>query len=120
MTAGLIEKSLSEFGIPAKVVGYRVGPTVTQFAVEPGYLEKEKPNGESEQARQKVRDAQISALERDLALALAAERLRIEAPVPGRPYVGIEVPNSRSMIVRLRPVLEQESFYRMNSPLAIA
>jgi len=120
MTAGLIEKSLSEFGIPAKVVGYRVGPTVTQFAVEPGYLEKEKSNGENEQARQKVRVAQISALERDLALALAAERLRIEAPVPGRPYVGIEVPNSRSMIVRLRPVLEQESFYRMNSPLAIA
>lgn len=120
MTAGLIEKSLSEFGIPAKVVGYRVGPTVTQFAVEPGYLEKEKPNGESEQARQKVRVAQISALERDLALALAAERLRIEAPVPGRPYVGIEVPNSRSLIVRLRPVLELESFYKTNSPLAIA
>lgn len=120
MTAGLIEKSLSEFGIPAKVVGYRIGPAVTQFAVEPGYLEKVKQNGESEQARQKIRVAQISALARDLELALAAEHLRIEAPVPGRPYVGIEVPNSRSMIVRLRPILEQEVFYKMNSPLAIA
>jgi S-DNA-T family DNA segregation ATPase FtsK/SpoIIIE len=119
-TAGLIEKTLAEFGIPAKVVGYRIGPTVTQFAVEPGYLEKEKINGENDPNRQKVRVAQISSLGRDLALALAAERLRIEAPVPGRPYVGIEVPNTRSIIVRLRPILEQENFYRTNSPLAIA
>ena len=57
----------------------------------------------------KVRVAQISALQRDLTLALAAERLRIEAPVPGRPYVGIEVPNARSTIVRLRSILESEA-----------
>jgi S-DNA-T family DNA segregation ATPase FtsK/SpoIIIE len=55
-----------------------------------------------------------------LALALSAERLRIEAPVPGRPYVGIEVPNVRTSVVRLRPILETELFYRLNSPLAIA
>jgi S-DNA-T family DNA segregation ATPase FtsK/SpoIIIE len=118
LTAGLIEKTLAEFGITAKVVGFRVGPTVTQFALEPGFLEK-AANGD-EANRQKVRVAQISALSRDLALALSAERLRIQAPVPGRPYVGIEVPNSRSTVVRLRPILETEAFYRVASPLAIA
>jgi S-DNA-T family DNA segregation ATPase FtsK/SpoIIIE len=118
-TAGMIEKSLAEFGIPAKVVGYRVGPTVTQFAVEPGFVEK--GSSEEEQAnRIKVRVAQIAGLRRDLALALSAERLRIEAPVPGRPYVGIEVPNSRTSMVRLRPILETEAFYKVGSPLAIA
>jgi DNA segregation ATPase FtsK/SpoIIIE, S-DNA-T family len=117
-TAGLIEQTLAEFGIPAKVVGFQVGPTVTQFAVEPGFVEK--GNGEEQAARQKVRVAQISGLSRDLALALSADRLRIEAPVPGRPYVGIEVPNLRSSVVRLRPVLETETFYKQNSQLAIA
>ena len=120
LTAGLIEKTLSDFGIPAKVVGFRVGPTVTQFAVEPGFLEKEKPGNEGDINRQKVRVAQISSLSRDLALALSAERLRIEAPVPGRPYVGIEVPNARSAVVRLRAILESEAFSKVNSPLAIA
>lgn len=125
LTAGLIEKTLAEFGLPARVVGFRVGPTVTQFAVEPGYLEKEKSStldeeSESDPNRQKVRVAQISSLARDLTLALSAERLRIEAPVPGRPYVGIEVPNTRSSVVRLRPILETETFYKVGSPLAIA
>ncbi len=116
-TAGLIEKTLAEFGIPARVVGFRLGPTVTQFAVQPGFIRK----GDEENAQQiKVRVAQIAALQRDLALALSAERLRIEAPVPGRSYVGIEVPNSRAMTVRLRPILESEAFYKVNSPLAIA
>jgi len=118
LTAGLIEKTLAEFGIPAKVVGFRVGPTVTQFAIEPGFVDKGQ-NGDGE-ARQKVRVAQIAGLNRDLALALSAERLRIEAPVPGRPYVGIEVPNSRSSYVRLRQLLESEAMARVNSPLAIA
>jgi S-DNA-T family DNA segregation ATPase FtsK/SpoIIIE len=118
-TAGMIEKSLAEFGIPAKVVGFRVGPTVTQFAVEPGFVEKGA--SEEEQAnRIKVRVAQIAGLRRDLALALAAERLRIEAPVPGRPYVGIEVPNTRTSMVRLRSILETEAFYKIGSPLAVA
>lgn len=120
LTAGLIEKTLAEFGIPAKVVGFRVGPTVTQFAVEPGFVEKDKNGAEGDPNRQKVRVAQIAALQRDLALALSADRLRIEAPVPGRPYVGIEVPNARSTTVRLRPILESEAFYKTNSPLAIA
>jgi len=117
-TAGLIEKTLSEFGIPARVIGYRVGPSVTQFAVEPGFIEK-APNGDDAQ-RLKVRVAQIASLQKDLALALSAQRLRIEAPVPGRSYVGIEVPNAQVSVVRLRPILESEAFYRVKSPLAIA
>jgi len=118
-TAGLIEKTLADFGIPARVVGFRIGPTVTQFAVEPGFIEKgEAENGDPN--RQKVRVAQIANLSRDLALALSAERLRIEAPVPGRSYVGIEVPNLRAITVRLRPILESEAFYKVGSPLAIA
>jgi S-DNA-T family DNA segregation ATPase FtsK/SpoIIIE len=116
-TAGLIEKSLSEFGVPAKVVGFRIGPTVTQFAVQPGFIRR----GPEEDAQQmKVRVAQIASLQKDLALALSAERLRIEAPVPGRAYVGIEVPNTRSAMVRLRPILETDAFYKIGTPLSIA
>ncbi len=118
-TAGLIMKTLSEFGIPAQVIGYRVGPAVTQFAVQPGFIKKAGSNEEDAQ-QMKVRVAQIAALEKDLTLALSAERLRIEAPVPGKPYVGIEVPNSRTSMVRLRPILETDAFYKVNSPLAIA
>jgi S-DNA-T family DNA segregation ATPase FtsK/SpoIIIE len=113
-----IELTLDEFGIPAHVKGFKVGPTVTQFAVEPGFVEKMGPDGQV--IRQKVRVSQISSLARDLALALSAERLRIEAPVPGRSYVGIEVPNPEGKIVRLRPILESESFLRLGSSLGIA
>lgn len=116
-TAGLIEKTLAEFGIPARVVGYRIGPTITQYAVQPGFIRK--GNGEDEQ-QIKVRVAQIAALQRDLALALAAERLRIEAPVPGKPYVGIEVPNGRNSLVRLRSILQSEEFRKNRSPLTLA
>jgi len=114
MNAAILERTLGEFGIPAKVVGHRVGPSITQFAVEPGYIEK---NGSPEE-RQKVRVSKISVLSRDLALALKAERLRIEAPVPGKSYVGIEVPNAVHTIVKLRPILESEQFQRINAPLA--
>ena len=117
-TAGLIEKTLLDFGIPARVVGYRVGPTVTQFAVEPGFVERMSPEGEL--VRQKVRVSQISTLARDLALALSAERLRIEAPVPGQSFVGIEVPNDHSALVRLRSLQESAAFQSLNEPLAIA
>jgi S-DNA-T family DNA segregation ATPase FtsK/SpoIIIE len=116
--AGLIEKTLAEFGLPVKVVDFRTGPAVTQFAVEPGFLEHIGPEGERK--RQKVRVSQISALASDLALALSAPTLRIEAPVPGQPYVGIEVPNRRSAVVRLRPVIETDAFHSVGSPLAIA
>lgn len=117
-TAGLIMKTLSEFGIPATVIGYRVGPAVTQFAVQPGFIKKGIVDEDAQQM--KVRVAQIASLEKDLALALSAERLRIEAPVPGKPYVGIEVPNLRSAAVGLRAILESEAFQRTSAPLAVA
>ncbi|NMB53510.1 MAG: DNA translocase FtsK [Leptolinea sp.] len=116
--AGQIEVTLTEFGVPSTVTGYRIGPTVTQFAVEPGYIEKTGIDGNI--TRQKIRVAQISALSRDLALALKARRLRIEAPVPGQSFLGIEIPNSNNAIVRLRPILESEGFQKNTSPLALA
>ncbi len=117
--AGLIMKTLSEFGIPATVIGYRVGPSVTQFAVQPGFIKKGNNPSEEDAQLMKVRVAQIASLEKDLTLALSAERLRIEAPVPGKPYVGIEVPNARSSVVRMRPLLESENFHKVGAPLAI-
>jgi len=117
-TARRIEKALADFGIPASVVGFRQGPTVTQFAVEPGFVEKTTPDGEIN--RQKIRVAQIANLHRDLALALSAERLRIEAPVPGQAFVGVEVPNAEPSIVRLRNLLESRQFLKMRSPLTLA
>ena len=118
-TAGMIEKTLDEFGIAATVIGFRVGPTVTQFAVQPGFMKK--PGATEEEAQQmKVRVAQIASLQKDLALALSAERLRIEAPVPGKPYVGIEVPNTHSSVVRMRSILETEAFHKVGAPLAMA
>ena len=118
--AGMIEQTLAEFGIPAKVVGFQIGPTVTQFAVEPGYIEKPGASADEIARLRKVRVSQIAGLQRDLALSLAAERLRIQAPVPGRSYIGIEVPNANSTIVRLRPILESTAFHKVQSPLAIA
>jgi DNA segregation ATPase FtsK/SpoIIIE, S-DNA-T family len=119
-TAGMIEKTLAEFGIIATVIGFRVGPTVTQFAVQPGFLKRGNATSEEEAQQMKVRVAQISSLQKDLALALSAERLRIEAPVPGKPYVGIEVPNSHSSVVRMRSILETEAFHKIGAPLAMA
>jgi DNA segregation ATPase FtsK/SpoIIIE, S-DNA-T family len=119
-TAGMIMKTLSEFGIPATVIGYRMGPAVTQFAVQPGFIKKPGISEDEDAQQMKVRVAQIANLQKDLALALSAERLRIEAPVPGKPYVGIEVPNANSTVVRLKPILESEEFQRSSAPLAIA
>ena len=96
----------------------RRGPAVTQFGVEPGYVERPGPDGEPKQ--QKVRVGQIAALQRDLTLALAVTRLRIEAPVPGRSVVGIEVPNAESSIVRMRNIRESPGFARLNSSLGVA
>jgi S-DNA-T family DNA segregation ATPase FtsK/SpoIIIE len=117
-TAGMIEKTLADFGIPARVVDFRSGPAVTQFAVEPGFIEHLGSDGQIR--RQKVRVSQISALANDLALTLSAPTLRIEAPVPGRAYVGVEVPNRRPTLVRLRPILGTKNFQSVSSPLAIA
>lgn len=116
--ADLIEKTFEEFGIPASIVGYRIGPTVIQYALEPGYLDRADENGEM--SKRKIRVSQIAALQRDLALALGAERLRIEAPIPGYSYVGIEVPNRYSNTVCLKSVLKSEPFQKIHSSLRLA
>jgi S-DNA-T family DNA segregation ATPase FtsK/SpoIIIE len=113
-----IEDTLLDFGLPAKVVEVRRGPAVTQFGVEPGYVDRPGPDGEMKQ--QKVRVGQIAALQRDLTLALAVSRLRIEAPVPGRSVVGIEVPNGQTSVVGLRGMLESAAFARLGSSLGLA
>lgn len=117
-SAAILEKTLMDFGVPARVIGYRMGPTVTQFAVEPGYIEKPAPDGRV--LRQKVRVNQISGLSRDLALALSSTSIRIEAPVPGRSYVGVEIPNIRTITVRLKPLFESEKFNKSTAPLMLA
>lgn len=113
-----IEQTLLDFGLPVQVTEVRRGPAVTQFGLQPGYVERPGPDGEVKQ--QKVRVGQIAGLQRDLALALAVTRLRIQAPVPGRRVVGVEVPNDEIGIVRLRPIIESEVFYKINKPLAAA
>ncbi len=114
----IIEETLAHFGLPATVTQVQRGPAITQFGVEPGYLEKPGPDGELKQ--HKVRINQIAALQKDLALALAAQRLRIQAPVPGRGVVGIEVPNKEISLVRLRPIVTSEAFQALKTPLAVA
>ncbi|MEO8358317.1 MAG: DNA translocase FtsK [Chloroflexota bacterium] len=118
-TAGMIEKTLAEFGIVSTVIGFRIGPTVTQFAVQPGFMRRAGSTEEDAQ-QMKVRVAQIASLQKDLTLALSAERLRIEAPVPGKPYVGIEVPNTHTSVVRMRAILETDVFHKIGKPLAMA
>lgn len=82
--AQLIKRTLAEFGVPVEVVSIKEGPRVTQFGLEPGEIVRELRNGEK--IRRRVSVASILRLQNDLALALAAPSLRIEAPVPGRPY----------------------------------
>jgi S-DNA-T family DNA segregation ATPase FtsK/SpoIIIE len=132
MRAGLLVETLASFGVDARVVQYHEGPVVTQFDVEPGwevkyrtvqerdkdgrpaYDKDGKPKTHQEEvSRTRVRVNQITTLANDLALALAAPSLRIEAPVPGRSVVGIEVPNSAASVVTLRSVIETPAFQRL-------
>jgi S-DNA-T family DNA segregation ATPase FtsK/SpoIIIE len=116
--AGVIEETLTSFGVPARVVEIKQGPVVTRFGVEPGYIERKDRDGNIK--RRKIRVSRIQALANDLALALAAAPIRIEAPVPGEPIVGIEVPNSTISLVSLREVVESREFQRLKSKLKIA
>ncbi|MBN1179090.1 MAG: DNA translocase FtsK 4TM domain-containing protein [Anaerolineae bacterium] len=109
----IIVETLAQFALPVQVVEVRRGPTVTQFGVAPGYTDHGS-------RAKKVRVSQIASLSDDLALALAAPSLRIEAPVPGRSVVGIEVPNEEISLVSLRSVMESEEFERAKAPLALA
>jgi S-DNA-T family DNA segregation ATPase FtsK/SpoIIIE len=109
----IIEDTLASFGIEVKVREINQGPAVTQFGIEPGYMDKKDSSGKL----RKVRVARIVNLTNDLALALSAAPIRIEAPIPGRPYVGIEVPNASKSLVSLRSVMESDVFQSVNWPL---
>lgn len=100
----MIVKTLHQFGIDVEVEEVRVGPTVTQYALKP-------PQG--------VKLARIVALQNDLALALAAHPIRIEAPIPGKSLVGIEVPNQTIGRVSLRELLESKEFKHRKSSFSV-
>ncbi|MBI5301855.1 MAG: DNA translocase FtsK 4TM domain-containing protein [Chloroflexi bacterium] len=116
--ARLIEETLDNFGIPAKVVEINAGPTITQFGLEPGFVERRGTDGVVRQ--RKVSVNRIASLQHDLELALAAAPIRIETPVPGRAIVGIEVPNHSVSLVSLRGIVESEAFKKKKSSLRIA
>jgi DNA segregation ATPase FtsK/SpoIIIE, S-DNA-T family len=99
-----IQETLASFNVGARVVGYHSGPVVTQFDVQPDRGVKVKS---------------IVALQNDLALALAAPTIRIQAPVPGKPVVGIEIPNTSATMVTLRDLLEHDAYRAMKSPLKV-
>lgn len=103
--AAIIQNTLSEFGIKVGMEGANVGPKVTQFELCP-------PSG--------VKLAKITALETNIALSLAAKSLRIEAPIPGKKVVGVEVPNKTAADVRIHSILASKSWKENNEPLAFA
>jgi len=114
----VIEETLASFGVPCKVVEVNQGPTITQFGLEPGFIERKDRLGRHR--RVKVKVSRITSLVSDLSLALAASPIRVEAPVPGRPLVGIEVPNTSTSLVSLRSVIDSKAFRSIDSKLRIA
>jgi S-DNA-T family DNA segregation ATPase FtsK/SpoIIIE len=131
--AKIIEDALASYGVDAKVVQINAGPTVTQFGIEPGWDRKMKEIKErdrdgntqvrlEEVSKTRVKVERITSLANDLALALAAPSIRIEAPVPGKSVVGIEVPNTIYGMVSLRGVMESSPYQKINakSKLALA
>ncbi|MGB8648108.1 MAG: DNA translocase FtsK 4TM domain-containing protein [Anaerolineae bacterium] len=119
--ARTIKETLEQFGIPADVIDTQAGPTITRFAVRPGFFTRKGPDGEVIYQR-KVPVNRILALSNDLALALAASPIRIEAPVPGRDFVGIEVPNEQISVVSLRRVMDSPAYKKIGEkkPLPFA
>ncbi len=124
--ARLIEEALASYGVDSKVVQINTGPTVTQFGVEPGWDRKYKEIKEKGQtrleevSRTRIRVDRITTLANDLALALAAPSIRIEAPVPGKSIVGIEVPNTTFGSVSLRSVIETTPFQKIKARSKLA
>ncbi len=98
----LIEETLASFKVEAQVVGVNTGPAVTQFELQPAVG---------------VKVSKITTLEKDLALALAATSIRIEAPIPGKNVIGIEIPNSAISLVGMREVIESEEFEKAKGRL---
>ena len=131
--AQLIRDASASYGVEIELGAINVGPTVTQFEVIPGWdykykeIKERDKNGSikirrEEVARTRVKIDRISSLASDLALVLAVPSIRIEAPIPGKSAVGIEVPNITFGLVNLRSVIESSSFQKINakSKLAIA
>jgi hypothetical protein len=112
----LIENTLLEFDIDIDVIDVQVGPTVTRYAVQPF---QSKKDGSTERTRL----SKIASYVSDLSLSLSAKRLRLEIPVPGTNYMGIEVPNKQPGIVTLRSVYESKMFFDLQqknqSPLLV-
>ena len=104
-TATKLQKTLYSFGVSAKVENVSVGPAITRYELKPA---------------EGVRVSKIANLADDIALNLAAETIRIEAPIPGKQAVGIEVPNHEKEAVHLREVLDSKEFKDSNSKLTIA
>ena len=104
-TALRLQKTLHSFGVAAKVENYSVGPAITRFELKPA---------------EGVRVSKIAKLADDIALNLAAETIRIEAPIPGKQAVGIEIPNAQREIVPLRDVLESDAFQDAKSKVSMA
>ena len=102
--ANIIQRTLQDFGIPVEIAEVNIGPSITQYAIKPA---------------QGVKLSRIVALQNDLALALAAHPLRIEAPIPGKSFVGIEIPNRLIALVGLRNLLEEDA-YQKGGPLVFA
>lgn len=100
-----LEQTLAEFNVLGKVVNVQVGPTITRFDFQPA------PG---------IKVQKITSLSNDLALAFAVAAVRIEAPIPGRSAVGIEVPNRHKELVSLRDLIESEEFKKSESPLTVA
>ncbi len=101
----IIQKTFANFGIEVEMGEVSVGPTVTQYTLKPA---------------EGVKLSQITSLANDLALALAAHPIRIEAPIPGKALVGIEVPNQAVATVSLREILQSEQFRKRHSNLTVA
>ncbi len=131
--AEIITEALDSYGVDAKVVQINIGPTVTQFGVEPGWDIKYKEIKERDKdgniktrlqeiSKTRVKVERVTSLANDLALALAAPSIRIEAPVPGKSIIGIEVPNTTFGSVNLRSIIESAAFQKISakSKLAIA
>ena len=98
----VIKNTLADFGVPIEMAEVNVGPTVTQYAFRPS---------------EGIKLSKITALSRNIALALAAHPIRIEAPIPGKSLVGIEVPNQNRMIVHLRNLITDPGFKRSGAEL---
>lgn len=100
-----LEETLNSFGVKAKVINVTTGPSITRFEVAPGVG---------------VKVSKIVGLADDIALALAAVSVRIEAPIPGKSAVGIEIPNKETLPVSLRALLESDKFKKAESALTVA